>query len=215
MRPLVILRPEPGASATAARAAALGLEARINPVFAMAPLAWTMPEGRFDSLLLTSANAVRLAGALPDLPVHAVGEATAAVARDAGLTVSSVGTGGVDDLLATLRPDLHLLHLTGEERIDPVAPPQTITAVAVYRAEPLPLPGPDALAGSVLLVHSPAAGRRIAALASGKESIRVAAISPAAAAACGPGWGACEAAERPTDPALLSLAAKLCEEKGR
>ncbi|WP_300973237.1 uroporphyrinogen-III synthase [Sphingomonas sp. LHG3406-1] len=215
MRPLVILRPEPGASATAARAAALGLEVRVSPAFATAPVAWTMPESRFGALLLTSANAVRLAGRLPDLPVHAVGEATASAAREAGLTVASVGTGGVEALLETLPADLALLHLAGEERIELASPPQRVTAVTVYRAEPLPLPSPEALAGSVILVHSPAAGRRIASLDDGKDRILIAAISPAAASACGDGWAVCEAAASPSDPALLSLAAKLCEEGNR
>jgi uroporphyrinogen-III synthase len=46
-----------------------------------------------------------------------------------------------------------------------------------------------------------------------RERVRVAAISPAAAAACGTGWERCEAAAEPSDGALLSLAAKLCEEQ--
>lgn len=211
MRPVLILRPEPGASATAERAAALGLEVRRYPLFAAAAVPWTMPDGAFDALLLTSATAVRLAGTLPNLPVHAVGEATAATAKMAGLQVMSVGSGGVAELLAALPPDLRLLHLAGEERIVPAEARQTITSVIVYRMELLGLPAPATIEGTVTLVHSPAAGRRLAGIAADRRAIRIAAISPAAVSACGSGWDRCEAVEQPNDAALLSLAAKLCE----
>ncbi|GAA4031086.1 hypothetical protein GCM10022281_08200 [Sphingomonas rosea] len=212
MRRLVILRPEPGASATARRARELGLEAERHPLFAMEAVAWTMPDGAFDGLLLTSANAVRQAGRLPTLPVHAVGDATAAAARDAGAEVVTVGRGGIDALLAALPAGLRLLHLAGEDRIAPAAPRQQIIPVTVYRAAPLPLPEPEAFAGKVLLVHSPAAGRRLAEFDGNRRGIRIAAISDAAALACGEGWAACLSAERPEDGALLSLAAKLCKD---
>ena len=215
MRPLLILRPEPGASATVAKAEALGLTVRRHPLFAPEALAWSLPQGPFDALLLTSANAVRLAGRLPDLPVHAVGEATASAAREAGLTVMTTGDGGVEALLGRLPPGLALLHLTGEERILPPAPSQRITSVTIYRMVELPLPEPEVLEGAVALVHSPAAGRRLAEVGPLRERVRVAAISSAAALACGSGWACCEAAEEPSDRALLSLAAKLCKEQGR
>jgi uroporphyrinogen-III synthase len=171
-----------------------------------------MPAGQFDGLLLTSASAIRLAGSLPDLPVHAVGEATAKAATSAGARVITVGEGGIDELLTRLPAELRLLHLCGEERIAPEGPRQQIVAVSIYRAEPLPLPGPAELDRRVLLIHSPAAGRRIGELAADRGAIRIAAISPAAATACGSGWERLEAAERPTDAALLSLAAELCKD---
>ena len=98
MRPLVILRPEPGASRTAEEARRLGLEPRIVPLFEIVALAWTAPDPRqFDGMVITSANAIRLGGAglgrLKALPVHAVGEASAAAARAAGFAVDSTGTG--------------------------------------------------------------------------------------------------------------------------
>jgi uroporphyrinogen-III synthase len=96
----------------------------------------------------------------------------------------------------------------------PEASRQHITSVTVYRMAPLPLPEGPMLQGSVVLVHSPAAGRRLAEVTALREQVRVAAISPAAAGACGSGWARCEAAPEPSDRALLSLAAKLCEEHG-
>jgi uroporphyrinogen-III synthase len=174
-----------------------------------------MPAGTFDALLITSANAVRLGGALPDLPVHAVGETSAAASADAGLTVTTVGTGGVEALLDTLPGDLRLLHPAGEERIIPRSAGQHITSVTVYRMVPLPLPAAAAFEGAVVLIHSPAAGRRLADAALARERVRVAAISQAAAMTCGSGWQRCEAADEPSDRALLGLAAKLCKEQGQ
>lgn len=215
MRPLVVLRPEPGATATAARAKALGLTVRRHPLFAAQAVDWTLRGDSFDALLMTSANAVRLAGLLPALPAHTVGEATAAAARAAGLEVTTVGDGGVEALLDRLPTGLRLLHLAGEARILPAAPRQAITSVTVYRMMPLAPPAATLLEGAVALIHSPAAGRRLGELTVKRERVRVAAISPAAAAACGAGWERCEAATEPDDGALLSLAAKLCEELPR
>ena len=75
--PLLVTRPEPGNSATIARAAALGLDAYAMPLFAARALPWTAPAPQdFDAILLTSAQAVRLAGPqlmrLALLPVYAV-----------------------------------------------------------------------------------------------------------------------------------------------
>ena len=89
------------------------------PLFQIEPITWRAPDaGQFDALLLTSANAVRVGGpglaALRDLPVHAVGEATAAAAREAGFDVATVGYAGVERLVGALDPKLRLLHLAGE-----------------------------------------------------------------------------------------------------
>jgi uroporphyrinogen-III synthase len=61
------------------------------------------------------------------------------------------------------------------------------------------------------MVHSVRAAERFARLAAGKGSIRVAAISAAAAEAAGEGWAAKAVAAAPRDQALLELAAKLCK----
>ena len=63
-RPIVVLRPEPGARATVARIEALGGHALAAPLFAIRPLPWTPPDpADHDALVLTSANAARMAGA--------------------------------------------------------------------------------------------------------------------------------------------------------
>ncbi len=219
MRPLLILRPEPAASATAAAARRRGLAPIVAPLFAIEPVAWTLPAGPFHGLLLTSANAVRMGGpaltSLQRLPVHAVGSATASAASAAGLEVASSGSGNVDDLLRQLPSGLRLLHLAGEDRREPASARQTIVPVTVYRAAPLPSPPALATAGeAVALVHSPRAGRRLAELVRDRGQLAVAAISPAAAEACGGGWQSIRHADHPADEVLLSLAADLCKDGG-
>lgn len=210
-----MLRPEPGATATVERARKLGLDAVSVPLFEIEPVAWEAPEpGRFDGLLLTSANAVRFGGeglhALRGLPVHAVGEVTAEAARGFGFDIAATGESGVDRLLDSIDPDLRLLHLCGEDRREAARVRQAITAIVVYRAKPVESPDLSAARHSVALLHSPRAGERFAQLVEDRASIAVAAISPAAAQAAGGGWEAIECASAPNDDALLALAARLC-----
>lgn len=218
MKRLYVLRPQPGASATVERAKAIGLDAVAMPLFAIEPVAWTVPDARdFDGLLLTSANAVREAGdglaSLHPLPVHAVGEATAGAARAAGFEVVEVGRGGVDALLEAAAPDIRMLHLCGADRRPPSHAHQTLTSICVYRSRALPAPAIDALRGQVAAVHSPRAGERLAELAgqSLRASVRIAAMSNAAAEAVGNGWAEIGAAAHPNDGELLALAARLCQ----
>ncbi|RST32075.1 uroporphyrinogen-III synthase [Sphingomonas ginkgonis] len=201
-----------------ARARGMGLEAIAVPLFEIQPLAAVLPAGGFDALLLTSANAARmLDGRCRELPVHAVGAATARAAEAAGYAVASRGTGGVQALLSDLPPHLRLLHPCGEDRIA-VAARQPVTAIPIYRSAMLPAPPLAVLEGQVALVHSLRAGARLAELADAQQldrgRIGVAAISPAAAAAAGPGWRRVAAAAEPADSVLLPLAARLCHDGG-
>ena len=116
----------------------------------------------------------RLAGALPHLAAHAVGEASASAAEAAGLEVVTVGENGVEGLLDRLPSDLRLLHLAGEERVLPPMPRQQITSVTVYRMATLPLPQASFLEGAVAVIHSPAAGRRLGEVTVARERVRVA-----------------------------------------
>lgn len=215
MRRIVVLRPEPGASETIARARALGLEAIAIPLFEVEPIAWRSPDiDKFDAILLTSANAARQLEdgpeALRALPVYTVGTATADAARRAGFALAAVGDSGADALIASIDPALRLLHPCGVDRRATVAP-QEITPLPVYRARALPAPpGLGEAQNGVALVHSPRAGRRFAELVADRGSIIIAAISPLAAEAAGQGWAAVAAAATPADDALLALAARLC-----
>ncbi len=219
-----MLRPEPGATATCAAASKLGLQPLAIPLFAIEPVTWTAPDAAaFDALLLTSANALRQGGGELDkvraLPVHAVGEATAAEAQAHGFTLSFTGGGGVDELLAAIDPDLRLLHLCGEQWREPAAPRQSITHLPVYRAAELPLADVSPIPGAVVAVHSPRAAARLAELAALSDidisATALAAISREAARAAGSGWQQVMTADEPDDGALLALAARLCNSSTR
>ena len=219
MRQIVILRPEPGASSTLERAAEKGLNAIKLPLFEIEPVEWAAPDpSDFDGLLVTSANAIRSAGdkleELKPLPVYAVGPASAAAATKAGFVVAKVGATRVRGLLRSIDPDLRLLHLAGEDRIDPRLAWQKITVLPVYRSRVLENLDPGPIDGSVALVHSPRAGARLAEVARDRSTIAVAAISPDAAEACGEGWERVSSVAKPSDLALLALAARLCEKNG-
>jgi uroporphyrinogen-III synthase len=218
MRRLYVLRPEPGASATVERAHGIGLDAAALPLFVVEPIEWPVPDpADFDNLLLTSANALREGGerlaALRLLPVLAVGGATAAAARSAGFDVVGVGDAGIDELLARAAPDAKLLHLCGEHRRIPASAQQHITSLPVYRSRALPAPAVQALRGQVAAVHSPRAAARLAELADRafRATVRLAAISDAAAVAAGDGWEEVAVAAKPNDGELLALAARLCQ----
>jgi uroporphyrinogen-III synthase len=220
MSRLLVLRHEPGASATVERARRLGVVATVVPLFTIEPVAWDAPEaGGFDGLLLTSANAVRFAGpqlqSLRGLPAYAVGSATEAAARDAGFDIAATGDAGADRLLASVDPELKLLHLCGEDRRVPAGIRQSITPVVAYRARAIDTPKLSQNGGYVALIHSSRAGHRFAELVEERGDIAIAAISAAAAEAAGPGWQAVEVADSANDDALLALAERLCNNLSR
>ena len=215
MTRVLVLRPEPGASATVERARKRGLDAVAVPLFRIEPVEWQAPEpAAFEGLLLTSANAVRYGGeqlqSLRGLKAYAVGEATAEAAREAGFDIAATGEVGVDRLLGSIQDDLRLLHLCGADRREPTEARQAITPVVVYRSDTIETPDLAAAPGSLALVHSPRAGARLAELVGGRASVAIAAISDAAADAVGIGWKSIDIADGPTDDALLALAARLC-----
>ncbi|HAF41280.1 MAG TPA: uroporphyrinogen-III synthase [Sphingobium sp.] len=223
MRRVLILRPEPAAGRTAARAATLGMDARVHPLFAPQPVDWTPPPiDNFDALLLTSANGARLAGAelarYRGLPAYAVGAATAQALYDAGFAAVNIGAGDGSAIAARIAADGHerVLHLAGTTVAPMASGTLRISRVAVYSMASLP-PDPalpdDAVAGSILLVHSPRAGERLAAQLpeARRAALHLVAISPAALAACGPGWASAQAPARPQDDEMLALALRLCE----
>ena len=213
MRQLLLLRPEPGLSASAERARQMGLEVVCSPLFRIEPLQWEAPDpADYDALLLTSANAVQHGGdqlnTLQTLPVHAVGAATADAARAAGFKIATTGDGNAADLLARLPPSLRLLHLAGEERRAVDARP--VDTLSIYRSAEIEKAALPPLEGLVVAVHSPRAAARLAELAERRDRTLIAAISQAAAQSAGPGWERVDAAELPTDASLLALAAMLC-----
>lgn len=218
MLPLVLLRPEPGWSASAAAARALGLTVAGAPLFAIEPVAWDAPD-QVDALLLGSANAPRCAGpALANfmaIPTYAVGTATAEAARGAGLSVIAVGEDDMVALSATIDPAHRVvLRLAGRERtVLPPLPGHEVIERTVYAAVAVPLaPVP---AEAVVMLHSPRAAALFVAECARFEvslaGLAIAALSSRVAAAVGPGWARVQIAAEPTDAALLALARKMCE----
>ena len=219
---LLIIRPEPGASASAARARAAGLDPVLLPFFAVAPLDWRLPEsGGHDALLLTSANAVRNAGPgldpLRSLPVFCVGDRTATAAKAAGLDVAYIGTsdGAASAAAAANAGYRRLLWLAGEDHRAIDAAPMSVDIIPVYASQPLALP-PDGreIIGSVdaVALHSPRAAalfaERIARMELDRNRLMIAAFSAAIAEAAGSGWRAVAVATSPSDAALLSALAQ-------
>lgn len=219
MKPLVILRPEPGATATAAAASDLGLQPLVMPLFEGRAVEWTAPDpSAFDGLLLTSASAIKYGGEqiekFRDLPTYCVGGRTAQVAEDSGFNVVAIGRGGVDSLLQAAPPGDRLLHLCAANRREPTAG-RNVEPVPVYEAAELPVPdGFDAIEGAVVAIHSPRGAATFSRMVDEakvqRDRIAIAAISPEAARAAGAGWQAMESASQPTDSELLAIASRLC-----
>lgn len=215
---VLVLRPEPGASRTAALLAARGFDPILYPLFAVEPLAWDRPpEGAFDALLLTSANAVRHIGAgigaMRSLPSYCVGEATAQAARDSGFADVRLGGGDAASTIPLLVADgrSRVLHPCGEDVRPFDAHGLCIERMPVYRAaERGDAAGLEALvrsrAPTVAMVHSPRAGERLDSLLSRdlRAPIAIVAISEAAAAACGSGWRQVVVAPSRNDIAMIA-----------
>lgn len=226
MVPLVIIRPEPGNAATVAAARQLRMETHGFALFEVAPKSWeAVPPGQFDALLVGSAQVFRHGGrglgALRDLPVYAVGEATAQVAREAGFTVAATGTSNLQGLLGGLDPaHRKLLRLAGEDRVVLTLPKGVIMEERVVYAT-LARPFPPELTKllsepAIIALHSAEAARHLAAqcVSNGikRARLRIAAMSNRIAAAAGDGWGEVAVASYPEDKALLALARQMCQD---
>ncbi|MEO1151047.1 MAG: uroporphyrinogen-III synthase [Pseudomonadota bacterium] len=156
IRWVLITRPAPDAEALAADVQALGFKSVLSPV---TEIVW---RGRAPDLsgmagfVFTSANGVRalvhhlriLAPAVANLPVYAVGSATAGAARAAGFTGITEATGDVAALAHTIRHDSTtrgpgpLLHVAGTHLAGDLAalladgPP--LERRVLYEARPCP-----------------------------------------------------------------------------
>ncbi len=110
---LLVTRPEPGASATAKRLAALGHAPALLPCLAITPVPAKLPPHP-AALVVTSGQAVpALPARLHDLPVFCVGDATAAKLRIAGFTRVESAQGDAEALaklvITRKLPGLHVL----------------------------------------------------------------------------------------------------------
>ncbi len=227
---VLITRPEPGASETAARITAMGMRPLVAPVLDIRSLATRLPAPiRLQAILVTSSNAIP---ALPEthheLPVLAVGDTTAARARAAGFAQVSSADGNANALAAMVAQNcdhdgLPLLLVTGRGLGNALAADLQgrgfrIIHRAVYEVVPaMVLPGSaqDALAaGDVTAAlffsaESARQGVRLLRAARLHETVRtveaLAIGGPTVVALQALPWRRIRVASRPTQDAMLAL----------
>jgi uroporphyrinogen-III synthase len=226
---VLVTRPEPGAAETARRVAALGWRPVLAPALVLTPRPFAAPPAQ--ALLLTSRAAARAVPAM-ELPVLAVGEATAAEARAHGFVNVAAGGGDAAALadLAAARLDPSagpLLLAVGEGYGQALAAALRVRGFRVlrrlaYAARPataLPPAAHAALsAGEVVaaLFFSPRSARcaislvRAAGLAATAAQMQALAISPRVAETLREmpaplAWRAVRVAQRPDQDSLLEL----------
>lgn len=216
---VLVTRPEPAASATAARLAGLGHEAVAVPLLRIRALDWAWPEPAPAALAVTSANAFAALGPLPEIPLFAVGATTAAAARAHGVPDVRVGPGDAARLwlmVAEAGFD-RVLHLAGEARAGAAIPAELRVEVReVYAAEladALPAAVTAALRNGAVdraLLYSARTAACFARLCDAaalpRRGIVIAALSPAVLTAAGDGWAAGFAAAVPDEAALFAAA---------
>lgn len=106
---MLVTRPKPEASETAARLSALDIEAVVEPLLISQTLNTSLPQATgFAALAVTSGTALRALadrgelGRFLTLPVYAVGDRTAALATKLGFGKVVSAHGNVSDLVALL-----------------------------------------------------------------------------------------------------------------
>lgn len=215
---LLIIRPQPGADATAHRLRAAGHEPTIMPLFAIEhlPLPQISAAG-FDAILLTSGNAARATVdfLMSDhhLPVYAVGSATAAALQRLSVPVAQTGSEGVEALVRAAAANGHnrLLWLAGEDHsMIPSVERVHIEIIIVYRSAAVTTPAEFAAnvaMSDVVILHSSRAGTHFAGLCDmtglQRNRISLATFSEGIARSAGPGWASIIVATEPNDAALL------------
>jgi uroporphyrinogen-III synthase len=227
MARVLITRPQPGARATAERLEALGHEVMVSPLFTTRSVEWAPPGELFDALMVTSANAMRLSGPLPDrwrgLPCYVVGKATAEAAGARGFTRLITGDGDAEGLVAQMRADGigAALHLAGREHRAIAEPDIRIITRIVYAADPVESLDTGAaealLSGNMdwALLYSARAARQFSALVDkiglSRSRISLGVLSQHVADTAGPGWRATVIAPAPVEEQLFAACGLLCD----
>lgn len=215
---LLIIRPQPGADATAHRLRAAGHEPILMPLFSIEHLAMQrLSADGYDAILLTSGNAARAAVEFlthnSATPVYAVGSATASALHVLSVPVAKTGSEGVEALVRVAVADGHqrLLWLAGEDHspiphIDGVR----IDIEIVYRSATVSTPDNfvrHVTESDVVILHSSRAARHFADLCFTmnipRADVTLATFSSAIAKAAGENWAAMVVADAPNDAALL------------
>jgi uroporphyrinogen-III synthase len=216
-----VTRPEPGASATAARLTALGHRPILAPCLMITPRTPKWPAAP-AAIVITSGQAIAaLPAAYRGLPVFCVGDATAARLREAGFDSVLSAAGDAGDLFRLIAahrlPGGHLL-AAGERHGQQLARQLreagiSVVRRAVYGAAPAKTLGDEARAALVAaavdaaLFYSAETVRAFARLAPPRtELVAAFALSEAVAAPLrGLPWRAIHVALSPTEADLLAL----------
>lgn len=219
IRRVWVTRARPGADRTAERLATLGFTPVLAPLLAIRPLDARPDLTGVQALAFTSRNAVQVfAELLGDRapPVFAVGDATAASAREAGFhDVRSAG-GDLHALAALVRAEgagLSILHPCAAEPAGDLAAlvgdTARVTPLAVYEAVETDATAPEVW--DAVLIHSPRAARALAARLSAQDArgrIAVVISSAAATRLSVRGLAEIRIAAAPTEDALLAALGK-------
>lgn len=163
-----VTRARPGASETAQRVRALGHEPVVAPVLEVRPLEARIDLADVAALAFTSRNGVEAFARLSqrrDLPVFAVGDATAEAARAQGFAAVRSAAGDVEALANLIDAGPALCPTAAEPAADLAAMLKArgvpARSIAVYETVPL---HPDAPAVDAVLIHSPKAARIVGTL---------------------------------------------------
>ncbi len=215
---LLIIRPQPGADATAHRLRAAGHDPILMPLFAIEhlPVQRVSADG-YDAILLTSGNAARAAVDFltrdHGLPIYAVGSATASALQKLSVPVAKIGSAGVEALVEVAVADGHkrLLWLAGEDHSSiPHIHGASIDIEIAYRSAAVPTS--DDFARTVtqsdaVILHSSRAAAHFAWLCNElklpRANITLATFSNAIAHSAGENWATIIVADAPNDAALL------------
>jgi len=216
---ILVTRPEPGATATAARLTELGHNPILLPCLTIIAKPARLPETP-AAIVITSGQAIQaLPAAYQALPVFCVGDATAARLREAGFAAVLSAAGDAEDLarliIAHRLPGTHLL-AAGQRHGQRLAAQLRQAGIktirrAVYAARPvktLPAATAAALATTdAALFYSAETVRAFARLTPPHtETIAALALSRAVAAPLqGLPWSEIRVALAPTEADLLAL----------
>ncbi|SDU41221.1 uroporphyrinogen-III synthase [Stappia sp. ES.058] len=231
---VLVTRPEPAASRTARSLAARGHTPLLAPMLRMRRLSPADRDVPADgaALAVTSARAIEAVADTPmwetlrDLPVFAVGEATARAARTAG-AARVVPAGGDLDALAAQVVRAHprrVIYLAGRQRSGDLCAVLRAAGIAcdlheVYDMETAPAPS-EALRAVLEETETPLAApvysRRsaeaLAAALSGLDSQGKLVFFALSEQIADPlrAFGPCHVASEPSEPALIALLEKTC-----
>jgi uroporphyrinogen-III synthase len=230
---VLVTRPFDQAARTAKRLAALGHEVWIAPVLEIFPTGAPVPDGPFDLVLATSAQAFSgwtAPQALKGVPAACVGEKTAQAAREAGFDVRWIAPRAealAERLIAEAKPGA-TLYLAGRER-KPALEERLARAgwrlelVETYDARPVAFWPEEVVAAlrggriDAVLHYSPrSAGAAVALLGDRAASLSHFCLSPEVADRCRERAPATRifVASQPDEEALMSLLGSVESRRG-